>query len=153
MYQHGATSGVTREPHEDRTGVASTDHCRSHERPGHRLATGAITAVGAPGGFIAVGPMSHNMSTETDGPGEGERMEKIDVRVPAALLEEIEAEYERRGYTSRSEAIRDALRDWVDPPVTLSEEALEALAVSRAQRERGETVSADEVRDRLGLND
>lgn len=84
------------------------------------------------------------MSTDTD-TGEDERMTKIDVRVPAALLETIDEEYERRGYTSRSEAIRDALRSWVDPPVRLSEETLEDLATSREQRERDETYTLDEV--------
>lgn len=79
-------------------------------------------------------------------------MEKIDVRVPAHLLEQIDEEYERRGYTSRSEAIRDALRDWIDPSVQLSDEVLEDLAVSRAQREKGETQSADAVREQLGLD-
>jgi metal-responsive CopG/Arc/MetJ family transcriptional regulator len=92
------------------------------------------------------------MSTDTDGP-EGEGTEKIDVRVPVRLLKQIDEAYERRGYTSRSEAIRDALRDWVNPPVTLSEETLGDLAVSREQAEQGETVSAEEARERLGLDD
>ena len=93
------------------------------------------------------------MSTDTDGPPDRERMEKIDVRVPALVIEAIDEEYERRGYASRSEAIRDALRDWVDPPATLSEETLADLEESREQAKRGETVSADEVRKRLGLDD
>lgn len=91
------------------------------------------------------------MSTDTDGP-EGEGTEKIDVRVPAHLLEQIDEEYERRGYTSRSEAIRDALRAWVDPPVRLSEDVLDDLAVSREQAERGETQSLDEVAEKYGVN-
>lgn len=78
-------------------------------------------------------------------------MTKIDVRVPQSLIDTIDQEYEKRGYTSRSEAIRDALRTWADPPIRLSEEFLEDLTVSRKQVERGETYSADEVRDRLGL--
>lgn len=78
-------------------------------------------------------------------------MTKIDVRVPQSLIDTIDEEYEKRGYTSRSEAIRDALRTWADPPVRLSEEILEDLAISRKQRERGDTHTADEVRDRLGL--
>ena len=90
------------------------------------------------------------MSTETDG-ANGEGMAKIDVRVPVALLEQIDEEYSRRGYTSRSEAIRDALRDWLNPSVTLSEEALDDLEESREQIECSETVSADEARERLGL--
>lgn len=94
--------------------------------------------------------VSHHMSTDVDG-GDN-RMEKINVRVPETLLEEIDAEWERRGYSSKSEAIRDALRSWVNPPVTLSEETLDDLEESRKQIERGETYTPDEVRDRLGLN-
>jgi Arc/MetJ-type ribon-helix-helix transcriptional regulator len=86
------------------------------------------------------------VSTDTDGSGE-DSTAKIDVRVPVELLKEIDEEYERRGYTSRSEAIRDALRDWLDPSVDLSEEILADLATSRRQRERGETRSLDEVAD------
>jgi Arc/MetJ-type ribon-helix-helix transcriptional regulator len=80
-------------------------------------------------------------------------MEKINVRVPEALLAEIDDAWQPRGYSSKSEAIRDALRSWVTPPVELSEETLEDLEESRAQAERGETVSAAETHDRLGLAD
>jgi len=95
------------------------------------------------------------MSTDTSDGGErnGDGTSKIDVRVPTHLLEKIDEEYERRGYTSRSEAIRDALRDWIDPPTRLSEETLEVLETSREQREQGDTQSADDVRERLGLDD
>jgi len=82
-----------------------------------------------------------------------DRMEKINVRVPKSLLDRIDEEWERRGYASKSEAIRDALRDWVDPSVTLSEETLSALSESREQAKRDETVSAEEARERLGLDD
>lgn len=82
-----------------------------------------------------------------------DRMKKINVRVPEQLLSQIDEEWERRGYASKSEAIRDALRDWVNPPVELSEETLADLEESREQAERGETVSAEEARERLGLND
>jgi Arc/MetJ-type ribon-helix-helix transcriptional regulator len=91
------------------------------------------------------------MSTDTN--AGDDRMEKINVRVPESLLKRIDEEWERRGYSSKSEAIRDALRDWVNPPVTLSEETLADLEESREQAERGETVSAEEARERLGLDD
>lgn len=90
------------------------------------------------------------MSTDTDA-GEG-RMQKIDVRVPAELLEAIEDEYAERGYSSRSEAIRDALRSWVNPQVQLSEEIVEDLKESREQRERGETISLDEAADKYDVD-
>jgi len=91
------------------------------------------------------------MSTDTD--AGDDRMEKINVRVPESLLTQIDEEWERRGYSSKSEAIRDALRDWVDPSATLSEDTIEDLAESREQAERGETVTAEEARERLGLDD
>lgn len=103
------------------------------------------------GTLICETGVSHSMSTDTeDG---DDRMDKIDVRVPAPLLEAIEDEYSRRGYSSRSAAIRDALRDWVNPSTRLSESAIEDLAESRDLREHGETVSAAEARDRLGLDE
>jgi Arc/MetJ-type ribon-helix-helix transcriptional regulator len=89
----------------------------------------------------------------TDANTGDDRMEKINVRVPESLLQRIDDEWERRGYSSKSEAIRDALRHWVTPPATLSEETLDALEVSREQAERGETVSVAEARERLDLHD
>jgi Arc/MetJ-type ribon-helix-helix transcriptional regulator len=56
-------------------------------------------------------------------------------------------------WKTQSEFIRYALRDAVNPPKQLSEEALELLVESRLQREQGETVSQDDVKDRLGIDD
>lgn len=81
-----------------------------------------------------------------------DRMEKINVRVPEALLNQIDEEWERRGYSSKSEAIRDALRDWVNPPITLSEETLDDLEESRKQVERGETRPLDEVAEKYDVD-
>lgn len=92
------------------------------------------------------------MSTDRDAINEGE-MEKINVRVPPALLARIDELWEERGYANKSEFIRDALRDAVNPSPQLSDEALQHLAESREQRGRGETVSQDEVKDRLDLDD
>jgi len=72
---------------------------------------------------------------------------------PESLLTRIDEERERRGYSSKSEAIRNALRDWVNPPATLSEELLGNVEESREQAEQGETVTADEARERLRLDD
>ncbi|PSP78926.1 CopG family transcriptional regulator [Halobacteriales archaeon QS_1_68_20] len=91
------------------------------------------------------------MSTDAEEGSDDGRMEKIDVRVPSSLLNRIDEEYERRGYSSRSEAIRDALRDWVDPQVQLSEEVLADLAVSRQQAELGETTPLETVMEKYGV--
>lgn len=90
------------------------------------------------------------MSADTD-TGD-DRMEKINVRVPESLMQRIDEEWEQRGYSSKSEAIRDALRDWVNPSVTLSEATLADLAASREQRERGETRPLDEVADSYNVD-
>ena len=92
------------------------------------------------------------MSTDSDAGGDGE-MEKINVRVPQSLLAQVDDVWEERGYANKSEFIRDALRDAVNPPTQLSEEALAHLAESRKQREQGEMVSQDDVKDRLGIDD
>jgi len=92
------------------------------------------------------------MSTDSDAGTDGE-MEKIHARVPKKLLADIDEVWEERGYANKSEFIRDALRDAVEPPTQLSEEALSHLAESRDQREAGETVSQDDVKDRLGIDD
>ena len=90
------------------------------------------------------------MSTDTNA-GDN-RMEKINVRVPESLIQAIDEEWEKRGYASKSEAIRDALRDWVSPPVTLSEETLDDIEESREQAERGETRSLDDVANKYGVD-
>lgn len=95
--------------------------------------------------------VSQIMNTDTD--RSTDEMEKINVRVPKTLLAQIDEVWEKRGYTSKSEFIRDALRDAINPSITLSEEALEHLAESREQRERGDTVSHDELQDRLDSDD
>lgn len=69
-----------------------------------------------------VKPTSHNMRVTIEKSHTEGQTEKTDVRVPAALLEKIEGKYNQQGYTSRSEAIQDALRSWVDLPATYSEE-------------------------------
>lgn len=85
----------------------------------------------------------------TDDTSDEREMRKINVRVPVALLDEIDQVYEQRGYPNRSEFIRDALRTAVHPPVTLSEDVLERLAESREQADRGETIPLEDVKERL----
>jgi Arc/MetJ-type ribon-helix-helix transcriptional regulator len=94
------------------------------------------------------------MSTDTDdGRNDDGGTTKIDVRVPTAMVDAIDEEFARRGYTSRSEAIRDALRDWsLNPSVQLSEETLADLQESWAQREAGETISLDDALDRYDVD-
>ena len=87
-----------------------------------------------------------------EGKKDADTMTKIDVRVPTELLEQIDEEYTQRGYASRSEAVRDALRTWVTPPVRLSDRVVEDLAESRQQRERGETRSLEDIAGEYGID-
>lgn len=93
------------------------------------------------------------MSTDADRQDNENATTKIDVRVPTQLVDRIDEEYQQRGYTSRSEAVRDALRAWVDPPVRLSDAVLDDLAASRAQREAGETRPLADVMDKYGVDE
>ncbi|UIP00352.1 ribbon-helix-helix domain-containing protein [Halobaculum sp. CBA1158] len=91
------------------------------------------------------------MSTDTN--AGDDRLEEISVRVPESPPRRIEEEWDRRGYSSESEAVRDALRDRVHPPATPSEGTLADPEESRERADRGETVSARAPRERPGLDD
>lgn len=78
-------------------------------------------------------------------PSQSKRDPVITVRVSEELNQKIDEVWEERGYSSRSEFIRDALRSAIDPQVTISEEFMEHLMVSQRQRDMGETVSLDEL--------
>jgi metal-responsive CopG/Arc/MetJ family transcriptional regulator len=62
--------------------------------------------------------VSQHTNTDGDAGTNGE-MEKINVPVPKTLLADIDEVWEERGYASKSEFIRDALRDAVEPPTRL----------------------------------
>jgi len=74
------------------------------------------------------------MSTDSDASSEGE-MEKINVRVPQSLLAHVNEVWEERGYANKSEFIRDALQDAVNPPTQLSHEIPVAASVFRSIRD------------------
>ena len=78
--------------------------------------------------------------------------EKVNLRLPRDLLEDLDEVWEREGYTSRSEFMREALRDAVYG-TRLSQRTLEDLAVSEDEFADGETVSAEEARERFGTDE
>lgn len=69
----------------------------------------------------------------------------LTVRIPDELNERINEVWEERGYASRSEFVRDALRSAVEPRVTISEEFLEHIRVSEEQKESGDWVSLEDL--------
>lgn len=86
-------------------------------------------------------------SDTTDEGGE----EKVNLRLPASLLDDIDERWREEGYSSRSEFMREALRDAVYGP-RLSRRALADLAASERQFSERKTVSAEEARERFGMN-
>lgn len=75
------------------------------------------------------------MSLDADG-----EMRQLDDHIPAVLDEEIDDTWEARGFASKSEFVRHALRAAVGP-VSLSEETLAILREIEGKLERGEIVA------------
>jgi len=90
------------------------------------------------------------MSMDADDNGDGD-MVKLNVKVPTRLLEEIDELAEELQYTNRSEFIREVLRDTTEPILTLG--AQEGVSEGYADVAAGRTMSTDEARERLGIDD
>jgi len=76
---------------------------------------------------------------------------KLNVKVPKRLLEEIDELAEELEYTNRSEFIREVLRDTTEPILTSG--AKEGISQGYADVAAGRTMSTDEARKRLGLDE
>ena len=78
--------------------------------------------------------------------------EKVNLRLPKDFLADIDERWQGEGYNSRSEFMRESLRDAVYG-TRLSKRTLEDLIESDRQFEAGETVSAEEARKRFGTDE
>jgi Arc/MetJ-type ribon-helix-helix transcriptional regulator len=76
----------------------------------------------------------------------------VNFKLTASFLEEIDDTWQGRGFNSRSEFIRYTLRDAVDVP-TFDRDELVALLAAEAERQDGETMSAETARDRFGTDE
>jgi Arc/MetJ-type ribon-helix-helix transcriptional regulator len=89
------------------------------------------------------------MSEATTGnDGEGDIV-TVNFKLTESFLEEIDDTWQGRGFNSRSEFIRYTLRDAVEFP-TFDRDELVALLEAEADIREGETMSAEEARDRFG---
>lgn len=77
--------------------------------------------------------------------------EKVNLRLPEEFLADLDERWKEEGYNSRSEFMRESLRDAVYG-TRLSKRALEDVLESERQFEEGETVSAEEAREQFGTN-
>lgn len=78
--------------------------------------------------------------------------EKVNLRLSAEFLADVDERWQEEGYNSRSEFMREALRDAVYG-TRLSKRALQDLLQSERQFEEGEVVRAEEARDRFGTDE
>lgn len=72
-------------------------------------------------------------NTDTNG-GEGPAKTNINIRLTETLLEDIDATWADEGYNSRSEFVREALRDAVRHPGLTRESWKEIASVEHARR-------------------
>ena len=87
----------------------------------------------------------------TDRDGEDEIV-TVNFKVTASFLEAIDETWQGRGFNSRSEFIRYALRDAVEFP-TFTRDELAALLDAEQDVQAGRTVDAEAARDAFGTDD
>lgn len=86
-------------------------------------------------------------NTDTD-PGDDPEKTNVNIRLTESFLADIDATWREEGYNSRSEFIRDALRDAVRHPGLTRESWKEIAAVEHARRTgESETFPRDEILD------
>ncbi len=77
-------------------------------------------------------------------------MRQLNTRIPGVLDEEIDITWKARGFASKSEFVRHALRVAVGP-IELSEETRGILKETAGELERGETVSHEDLKRERNL--
>ncbi|WP_436928458.1 ribbon-helix-helix domain-containing protein [Halosimplex halobium] len=84
--------------------------------------------------------------SNTDTANDEPEKTNINIRVTEAFLEDIDATWREEGYNSRSEFIRESLRDAVRHPDLSRESWKEIAAVEHARRTgESESFSRDEI--------
>ena len=76
----------------------------------------------------------------------------VNFKLTESFLAEIDETWQGRGFNSRSEYIRYALRDATEFP-TFDRDELVALLMAEEDVRKGETMSADAVREQFGTTD
>ena len=87
----------------------------------------------------------------TSGDGDDEIV-TVNFKVTESFLREIDNTWQGRGFNSRSEFIRYTLRDGVEFP-TFDRDELISLLQAEADVQDGQTMSAEEARERFGTTD
>lgn len=83
--------------------------------------------------------------------GNGDEIVTVNFKVTRAFLDEIDDTWQGRGFNSRSEYIRYALRDATEFP-TFDRDELVALLQAEDDIREGRTTSAEEAREQFGTD-
>jgi Arc/MetJ-type ribon-helix-helix transcriptional regulator len=93
------------------------------------------------------------MSGATTGEnGDDDEIVTVNFKLTEMFLEEIDDTWQGRGFNSRSEFIRYTLRDAVEIP-TFDRDELVALLEAEGDVREGNTMTAEEARERFGTGD
>ncbi|MFA1610637.1 ribbon-helix-helix domain-containing protein [Halobellus rubicundus] len=88
--------------------------------------------------------------SEADSNGSDPEIDRINLRISRSFLEVVDETWRERGFNSRSEFIRYALRDSVNHPEGAG--LWKDIAISEAQFGETDGVPSDEIRDEYGTN-
>lgn len=94
----------------------------------------------------------HNINTEMSEADTPPDKTTVNIRITETFLADVDGTWQELGYNSRSEFIRDVLRDAVKHP-DFNRADLKAMLTSERQIQEGRTHSSDDVKDELGLHD
>ena len=85
---------------------------------------------------------------------EAESPEKttVNIRMTETFLADVDETWKREGYNSRSEFVRDVLRDAVKHP-DFNRADLKAMLAGEVEIASGDTQTSDEVKETYGLDD
>jgi len=86
--------------------------------------------------------------SEADANDGDPEIDRINLRIARSFLEVVDETWRERGFNSRSEFIRFALRDAVNYPEGAG--VWKDLAISEAQFDDGERVSSEDIRTQYG---
>lgn len=87
--------------------------------------------------------------SETEANDNDPEIDRINLRISRSFLDVVDEAWRERGFNSRSEFIRYAMRDAVNNPEGAS--FWKDLAISEAQLSDGDRVSSEEVKEKYGL--
>ncbi|MFB6177390.1 MAG: ribbon-helix-helix domain-containing protein [Halobaculum sp.] len=76
----------------------------------------------------------------------------VNIRMTETFLDDVDGTWEQLGYNSRSEFIRDLLRDAVKHP-EFNRADLKAMLAGEVEIQQGETHTSEEIKDRYELTD